>query len=377
MTRITFASPVEPSGASWLINCLLELGIRVAHQPVADAVWRHTAAPAHGIWQPTPDGGFRLHRRANVLKKFLPILSRVDTFRFRDDVEVDYVQDLATPSHADRIVLCFVRDPRDSLYSAYRRLQPGNDYAAFLRVPDPDTLLDRPSQWGLWIESWMTLSHSGWFTFEEYKRDGLSLLQRILAHLQLPCATEDIERAVAESTFDKARRAEEQYRAPHDREIANRSGRVGGWTEDADARAGAAFIEQQAGGAMRRLGYACATNDDGSVRINPVVQRSLPVFAQICLPASARDAVRGSAIDAQLDRLHEFADEIDEEALRRTNLPNHRIHRLLESLECVAHAEGWSSASRLAALRQQFVEGSEHQFAQMRDLLLQQRQQAG
>jgi hypothetical protein len=376
VTRITFASPVEPSGASWLINCLLELGIKVAHQPVADAVWRHTTAPAHGIWQPASDGEFRLHRRANVLKKFLPVLSRVDTFRFRDDVEVNYVQDLAIPSHADRIVLCFVRDPRDSVYSAYRRLQPGNDYDAFLRVPDPDTLLDRPSQWSLWIESWMTLSHSAWFTFEDYKRDGLALLQRILEHLQLTYAKEEIERAVAESTFDKARRAEEQYRAPQDREIANRSGRVGGWMDDADGRAGAAFIEEEAGGAMGRLGYGCSTSNAHSTCISPVLQRSLPIFAQICLPDSARDAARGAGTDAQLDRLREFAGAVDEEALRRTNLPNHRIHRLLENLERVAQADGWSFAPRLAALRQQFVEGSEHQFAQMRDLLLQQRQHA-
>ena len=45
---ITFASPVELSGASWLLNCLLELGIKVSHKPAVDTVWeaRHAHAAA-------------------------------------------------------------------------------------------------------------------------------------------------------------------------------------------------------------------------------------------------------------------------------------------------------------------------------------------
>jgi hypothetical protein len=349
VTRIVFASPAEPSGASWLINCFLELGVKVAHKPVTDAAWRQSATPPDSIWQPDGHGRHRLHPRAAVLKKFLPALTRVDTFQFRDDVEVEYVQDLPDSAPAADHVLCFVRDPRDSMYSAFRRMPPAMDYHRFLQFPDPDTLLDRPSQWQLWVERWQALPDARWFTFEAYKQDANALLRRIVDRLEIASGDEAIARAVAESTFDKARQAEAQYRprVGDDTGLVNRSGRVGDWADHPDGRAGAVTIEAKAGAALRALGYACGTQPDGGAEHYP---------------------------GPSLPELSAFAADIAEEDLRGTNLPNHRIHRLLENLQRVAQANGWESAGRLEALRQRFVEGSAHHFAQMRDLLKQQRQ---
>jgi hypothetical protein len=346
VTRIIFASPVEPSGASWLINCFLELRVKVGHKPVADAAWRQSAAPAGSVWQSDGRGGHRLHPRASMLKKFLPVLSRTDTFHFRDDVEVEYVQDLPDSSHMTDKVLCFVRDPRDSMYSAYRRMRPAMDYDRFLRFPDPDTLLDRPSQWRLWVERWRANPAGSWFTFEDYKQDAAALLRRILDRLQIASSDDEIARAVSASTFEQARQAEARYRPSRgeDGGIVNRSGRVGDWADDAEGRAGAATIESKAGEAMRALGYACGDAGREVTELMP-----------------------------NLPELSALAAAIGEDDLRATGLPNHRIHCLLENLQRIAQTNGWESVPRLQALRQHFVEGSAHQFAQIRDLLIQQR----
>jgi hypothetical protein len=341
--RILLASPVEPSGASWLINCFLELGLKVDHQPVVGNVWRHLdpAPPSAHMWTREPDGRYRLHPKAQVLKKWLPVLSRREAFAFREDVEVEYVQDLPPARPSGPVVLLFVRDPRDSLYSMYCRMRPQMDYEAFLRFPDPDTLLDRPGHWRYFVEGWLARAGDNWFTFEQYKRDAAALIRRIVERAQVPCEAGALERAVSESSYEKARAAEERYRVefPGDWEVANRAGRVGDWRQRTDARTGTAFVESRAAPTMRRLGYDC--------------------------PAPTRER------DPSGDEALALASTLDEPLLRRTNLPNHRIRRLLDTL--AARSRDPEAGPRLRELRQRFEEGSEHQFAQMRDLLVRRR----
>jgi len=346
--KITLASPVEPSGASWLINCFLELGIKVSHKPVVDNVWRHInpAPPPDHIWQRAACGGYRLHPKAQVLKQFLPVLSTADVFRFDEDVEVEYVQDLPGSQHVGGPVVLFVRDPRDSLYSMYRRLQPALDYESFLRFPNPDTLKSRPAHWRLFIQAWIALAGENWFTFEEYKRDPVALLHTVLERAHVARRADEIERSAAASSFERARAAEQSYRAgaSGDWEVVNRAGRVGDWIDRSEARQGSRVIERRAGSVMRRLGYGVETS----------------------LLADETDG----------DDVFTFSCEMDESMLRRSNLPTHRIRRLLENLESMALANGWESVTRIAELRERFTEGSDHQFAQLRDLLRQRKRAA-
>lgn len=345
-TKVYLSSPVEPSGASWLINCFLELGIKVSHKPIVDNAWRHaTPAPSAGhMWQRAPDGRFRLRARADVLKKWLPALSRHDAFAFRDDIEIEYVQDLPASHHEGAPVLLFVRDPRDSLYSMYRRMQPDLDYDTFLRIPNADTLYDRPSHWRLFVERWLSLADGRRFTFEEYKQDAAGLLERIVRCVGISCDREQIARAAHESRYEAARAAEERYKArfPGDWEVANRAGRPGEWRQGAESRSGAALIESRAGSLMRRLGYDCSAPCDDEQ-------------------------------GARLEELRSFAAAVDEAFLRCTSLPNHRIRQLLDSLAQLGRTERWDCSERLVALRERFAEGSDHQFAQMRDLLARRR----
>jgi hypothetical protein len=69
--RIVIASPAEPSGASWLLNCLIELGIRVHHRPAAERLWRGAGQSQPLLWQREGER-WRLHPRAAVMGKWLP-----------------------------------------------------------------------------------------------------------------------------------------------------------------------------------------------------------------------------------------------------------------------------------------------------------------
>ncbi len=376
--KLYLASPSEPSGASWLINCFLELGIQVSHKPVVDNVWRHAdpVPPPDRMWQRTADGSHRLHPKAQVLKKWLPALSRIESFSFRADIEIEYLQDLPTSREVGQPVILFVRDPRDSLYSMYCRVRPALDYDTFLRLPNPDTLYDRPMHWRLFVESWLPLAGENWFTFESYKRDAAALLQRVVERMRVPCDDRLIERAVVESSFEKARAAEQRYRTlfPGDWEVANRSGRPGDWAEHTEGKSGSALIQSRAADVMRRLGYDCVAHTDGISSYSPELMRRLPIFSRISLPESVASLHAGeSAEDPWLDAALAFAAELDEGLLRRTNLANHRIRQLLDSLASVAPPDGWDSAAHISQVREGFAEGSEYQLAQVQDLLVRRR----
>ena len=256
--RILVASPVEPSGGSWLLNCLLELGIKVGHKPFVDNVWRgsHPRPDANHIWI-AKDGGFELNPKAASLTTFLPILARQTRFFFRDDVEVEYVQDFPARTPDDRSVVLIVRDPRDALYSMYRRVAPGLSFEEFLRFPNPATLLDRPAHWTLFVACWLACPDLHVVRFEDYKRDAEATLRRALAALDLHYDDARIADALHQSSFEKAREAEARFRerVPGEHQVANRAGQVGEGRSRPEVQATIAEIEAAASPALQRLGY--------------------------------------------------------------------------------------------------------------------------
>jgi hypothetical protein len=264
---ILFASPMEPSGASWLLNCFLELGIRIAHKPIVETLWRGSVprVSARFMWEERADGSV-IKPKADVLKKWLPALTRHERFHFRPDVEVEYVQDVATGADEGRETIFFVRDARDALYSMFRRVQPELSFEEYLDLPNPQTLLDRPAHWALHVRSWREIAGIRFFRFEDYKADAAGVLRSVLATLNLPYGDDAIQRAVAASTSEQARAAEAEYRRsyPQDNEVANRAGRVGDWRTHADAVGGIARIERTVGTLLRELGYTVDGGVEGA-----------------------------------------------------------------------------------------------------------------
>ena len=218
--KIYIVSPQEPSGATWLINCFLELGIKTYRKE--DSNW---------MWQLQKDNSYRLNPIENILKKWLPILSRKETHVFRKDIEVEWVHDWPRNRFKDSKIIYFVRDPRDAIYSRYKRSNSPLTFQEYVFFPDIYTLVNKIDTWVLFNKTWLNFINNKFFRFEDYKADASSLLSKILDYCELEYDNDSISIAIHNSTSDKAAKAESEFKANNtsDTTLINRGGMVGGW----------------------------------------------------------------------------------------------------------------------------------------------------
>ncbi|HEY4117216.1 MAG TPA: hypothetical protein VGM56_05150 [Byssovorax sp.] len=364
--RLVLASPIEPSGASWILNVLLELGVRVRHRPVEKNVFR--SAP-RSMWL-DDESGARLHPSCSQIEKWMPALTLRERFHFRDDVEVDYTQDLPPKGAPGDAELVFLRDPRDALLSAYKRAVPPIGYDGWLALPNPRTLLDRASNWALFARAWLARPGVGVARFEDYKADDRATFDAIARHLALDVDASDVPRALAASTFEKAREGELRYRAKHpeDAQIANRAGKVGESREAPELHAASQAIEARAADVLARLGYRAGSS------LEPLPGAAsfawLAHFRGVALPPEAEAlAARGPLVDPALPALLAFAREVDAAALERMGIGARDGRDLVDALAELTAAEAEAVRARLVALRGELADGSRFQLAELRALV--------
>jgi hypothetical protein len=373
-TALLLVSPREPSGGSWLINCLLELGVRVNFKPTIDRVWRSVSNPREpsAMWRQAPDGRWRLQPRAEALKKWLPILTVHETLSFIDDVEALYVQDLPTSAFQGQHTALFVRDPRDAIYSSYRRIQPEMTLDEFVRFPHPETLLDVVGHWQLFVESWLARDGVHVYRFEDYKAEAEGLLTRVVRDLHLQASPEDIARAAAASTFEKARAAEAHYRARHpgDSEIAIRAGQVGEWRTSQELRDLSREVERRVGSLLKRLGYELHANAGNTPVTHGLSQlRFLSIFDRIGLPEHLRGREADPTTCSALADILKFASTVDADRIRRVRLHAREARLLFDSLE--EYVDAWNNhrRQRAAKNREQFADGADYHMTRIAELM--------
>ncbi|MBI4947292.1 MAG: sulfotransferase domain-containing protein [Bacteroidetes bacterium] len=218
-------SPREPSGATWLINCFLELGIKTYRRQDPD--W---------MWQKQEDGSCVLNPEENILRKWLPILSAEKVFLFKDDIEVQWTHEWPVKGYSSLPVIYFIRDPRDSIYSRYKRESPKISFADFLDIPDAATLLHKIDNWVLFNLYWLQRKNLKVFRFEDYKNDANNTLNSILEYIKFVPDPDKFKKAIDGSTSDKARESENEYRKINnsDSQVINRAGAVSEWKKILD-----------------------------------------------------------------------------------------------------------------------------------------------
>ena len=313
-------SPREPSGATWLINCLLELGVRTFRYSPG-GMWRHD----RGRWL--------LNSHERLLCKWLPALSDHESFDFRDDVEVQWMHEWRSEKYVDSQIIYFVRDPRDALYSRYRREAPQLSFAEFAAFPDARTLLDKIVNWKLFNEGWLSHPRLTVVRFEDYKADAARTLRLVLDAMGLQYGPADIVRAVRNSTYDRAAAAERAYRAEHpeDTQIINRSGLPMEWQTGRIDRDVVARIESLCAGLLERLGYSSPAAKHQVISL----QRHLPrlrFFGQVVLDRANEPADAHPAADDAFLRTFEFAMALTPDLLTRAGLPAYELAQLKASL---------------------------------------------
>ena len=202
-----------PCGVSWLASALLECDYPVWNPWNVDMLleWRHRGDTAYEYFYP-----------GDPWSRVLPGLVSGRRFDFRGDVVARFSH--ATPGQwplSQRLVL-FVRDPRDALFSAWRRTRKAQanapSFGDWAQQIDATWQVPRAAAYLLHLVTWRRyaeLHNTPYLVirFEDVKANARAEFRRLQDFLPgslaaLPEA--QIERALERSTFDAVKSVEEQ-----------------------------------------------------------------------------------------------------------------------------------------------------------------------
>jgi hypothetical protein len=262
MREFNLVSAPFASGIAWPVNILLALGIRATHVSprYSDGSWVVTPG-SPGVESLAPEAW-------ELLRWHLPVvLERRNRFRLAPGIEVYWEHRLDFARRAERPTLVFVRDPRDAIYSLYRRHHEKSlSFLAYLRRPDvfPDHFpemfgLPPAETWAAWHAMWLGLRdvmQIKFFRFEEWRAAPIEGVREMLAFLGTDRTEAEIREALECSTVEHAKAAMEQCaQATGQCRGTVRRGQVEEWRQTYTDEALRAF-QGPANGIMQEIGYA-------------------------------------------------------------------------------------------------------------------------
>lgn len=204
-------SSMMPCGAGWLGNCLLEVGV---------PLWQPWNRPTNRFWQRLSPYRYRyLDRddRQSSWGQTLPALRKGREFLFRPAIvpKISHRPDRLLAKHCKLIL--FVRDPRDTLHSDWKRQSLYDENPIDFR-----DYLDRPFRNGAisniqylmgfytnWCNSLQGTPHLI-LRFEDYKHDAASTLRTALDFLDIEYTESQLFNAINTSSFEVGKEIEEQ-----------------------------------------------------------------------------------------------------------------------------------------------------------------------
>ena len=259
MTMAQIVSPPFACGVTWLVNVLLELGVKTTNPNFDPGHWK-----AEGVKTAIGESAW------DHLRWHLPILHRTREFSFQPDLEVIWEHRLNFARAAENPTILYVRDPRDAIYSLYKRnYSDVLSYLDYLRRPDiwPDHFgqlfnLIPADTFAYFCFYWMNLAEMMNIMvvrFEDMRADPITVVSGVLDFLGAPRGDDEIERALAESNFKKAKEATQSCVQATGKQFATtRSGKVGEWRETHGVEE-LGWFEGPANSLMWKLGYEVAS----------------------------------------------------------------------------------------------------------------------
>lgn len=253
-------------------------------------------------------------------------------------------------------MIFFTRDPRDCLYSQYKRENLNLSFTEFISFPNPSTLLDKAEFLRLFHLCWMDFQDFKVFRFEDYKKDAFSTLKAILDSVGLSASQKEITDAVSASTFEKAATAEANYRKEHpeDPERINRSASIHEWKSDPALKEGISHIERVCWDLLEKFGYTAPgaltpRRPDYSIHLC-----SVPFFRVMHIDpnlyVSGEDEPESLALG-----VCRFAESLSPDLLRRAALNRKEITFLLENLGNFSRAFSGKYPQHLDLLASEFL----------------------
>jgi hypothetical protein len=317
LRTLLLVSPLEPSGVTWLINCLLELGVRCGRK-----------APG-GTWL-RKGRAWTLNPVEEILEKWLPSVTKKKEFEFRPGLEVQWTHAWPQAWPASPKCVLWVRDPRDALFSRYRRENSPMSYREFLKWPDPFTLLPKADHWRLFHQAWLKREPRGVFRFEDYKRDAYATLSAVVETLGIDASKADQARAVEVSGFEKAAEAEKRYleRHPEDKILVNRSGKAQAWKVEQEDLGALKMVEAGAAGLLDRFQYEAGEKAGGEELEFPQL-KALSFFKGCPLRAAGEATQLWRSRDAEVAR---FSQSLDPGGMMLAGLEDHEVKTMLKSV---------------------------------------------
>jgi len=237
MNEIFLVAVEFPSGTTWLINFFLEVGVMVNLEGRGNNTWNFDVARNSFVFNEEKEG-WRRH---------LPILSAKKEFTFRNDAVVRFSHEYPNVENIDKKIILVVRDGRDAIYSQYKRFSSSwKDFPEMLgdlTTPiylRPYTFLPRasyPETWALYNYLWqhsVEKKNLLIIKFEDLKTDPSTEVKKALDFIGVKRTDEEIQRGIVGSSFDNAKKAEEEYKKNDPLKkyaTVNRKGKPNEWKE--------------------------------------------------------------------------------------------------------------------------------------------------
>jgi hypothetical protein len=191
---VDVVSPELPCGAAWLASALLELDV---------PLWKPWGLRDEALWEAVAPATWRHVCPGSPWSRVVPGLTHGREFRFRSTPVPRFTHSWPGQLAALPATVLFVRDPRDALYSAWRRArrmgQIGEvDFESFLASP----YHHYPLSWARWLALFLAVWRDALterrhliVRFEDTKADPLATLRGALAFLGMDVSEADAQRA--------------------------------------------------------------------------------------------------------------------------------------------------------------------------------------
>ncbi len=179
---VTVASPELPCGAAWLASALLELGV---------PLWRPWGIDDTDAWIPLAGNHWRYAFPGSGWSRLVPALVDGRCFRLRTRPVPRFTHAWPGQLPVTPRVVVVVRDPRDALYSAWRRARRGGQpvpasFAGWAADEHRELPMSRAQHTRIWWQAWLThlagTPHRV-LRFEDFKRAPRAALRAMLAFL--------------------------------------------------------------------------------------------------------------------------------------------------------------------------------------------------
>jgi len=231
---VTFdvVSPEFPSGAAWLVNCLLELRV---------PVWELWGFDTRAEWTELGDGTHRYTATHEPWKQTLAAAVRGRVVRFRPALAARFSHGWPWEMAENARMVIVVRDPRDALHSEWHRQRDNHGLASsvsfteFVRRPFFDAPLSSVDMLWLYLHSWLGYRDRHpeqvfVLRFEDWKRDPATALRGVAAWLGIDATDVEVRGATTASEVGRLQQVEAALRAldPHARRF-NRRGQPEEW----------------------------------------------------------------------------------------------------------------------------------------------------